>query len=171
MSERSSISEKVAECGKFDTQEKNMNEFRKRWQLWAKILELILCALCIGLVMEPAKRGDLARIHLAHFALIFPTFIGYSLIVSVFLVAKAISGDTIPYRTGFMLSLLGSCFFFTCAVLLILDRKKNYFLDEFFYEPRPYILKLLTASTGLSFITSILFGVEAFYIFKFREDF
>lgn len=47
--------------------------------------------------MEPAKKGDLARIHLEHFAVILPTFIGYLIITFIFLLARVI-GDKIPYR-------------------------------------------------------------------------
>ncbi|CAG9765823.1 unnamed protein product [Ceutorhynchus assimilis] len=140
--------------------------FRRRWQLCAKSLELILCILCIGLIMEPVKKSDTARVPLHHLALIFPTFIGYLLIVLLCLLAK-ILGDKIPYRTGFIFSVVASCLFFVSGILLAVDRRKP-FMD---FQPLPYVFKLLASSAAFSFVTAIIFSVEAVYVWKFREDF
>ncbi|XP_050305855.1 uncharacterized protein LOC126742997 isoform X2 [Anthonomus grandis grandis] len=145
-------------------------QLRKKWQLCAKTVELIFCVLCLALIMEPAKRGYLAQLHLDHFSIIFPTFIGYMTVVSIFLSAKLLQ-DKIPYKTGFLFSAVASWSFFASGVLLTLDRKEQYFYDERFFKPPDYVLYMLQSCIGFSYLSAIVFGVEAWFIWKFKEDF
>ncbi|KAL1513600.1 hypothetical protein ABEB36_002991 [Hypothenemus hampei] len=168
MSERTSMSS--VDDDQLDEKLSIKSKIRKRWQLYAKILEMIFCCLCIGFIMEPAKKGDLAKIHFAHFALIFPTFFGYLITVSIFLIAKVMD-DIIQYRTCFISSLIASCLFFVCGILLALDHKRQYIFEDFLYQPKPQLLEFHAVSTAFSFFNSILFGLEAYYIWKLKEDF
>ncbi|KAF7281537.1 hypothetical protein GWI33_004572 [Rhynchophorus ferrugineus] len=154
-----------------EVSETDWKEWAKdNWQLLIKIGQLVICIICLGSVMEPAKRGNLAKIHLDHFAVIFTTFVGYLVIISVCLFAKII-GDKIPYRTLFTFSSIASCLFFITGVLLAVDRKRRYFHDDIFYEPRAYLLNLMVTSSVFAFFGSAVFTVEAVYIWKYREDF
>ncbi|XP_066139398.1 uncharacterized protein [Euwallacea fornicatus] len=147
-----------------------ISQFKKKWQLCVKIMELIFCALCIGFIIEPAKRADLARIHLSHFALIFPTFFAYFLTSFLFLITRVI-GDKMPYRTGFIFSSVASFLFFVSGILLALDRTRD-ISDEFYYIPLPpNVSKFLAISTTITFFTSMLFGAEAYFSFRYKEDF
>ncbi|XP_066253554.1 uncharacterized protein [Euwallacea similis] len=171
MTLRTSItSEKDLQDGTSDKKLSVTSQFRKKWQLCAKILELICCALCIGFIIEPTKRAELARIHLSHFALIFPTFFGYFLASFLFLITKVI-GDKMPYRTVFIFSSMASFLFFVSGILLALDRKRD-INDEFYYIPLlPNVSKFLAVSTAMAFFTSMVFGAEAYLVFRYKENF
>ncbi|XP_030759629.1 uncharacterized protein LOC115885027 [Sitophilus oryzae] len=166
-----------------DTEEKNdirikvsgdhltfKERLKQHWQLLTKILELVICIICLGFIMEPAKKGDMAKIHLDHFCVIFTTFIGYLVISAVFLFARII-GDKIPYKTVFIFSVTASCLFFISGILLAIDRKRRYFYDDTFYEPRMYILNFIVVSTFFSFLACVVFVVESVYIWKLGEEF
>lgn len=70
-----------------------------------------------------------------------------------------------------MFSLAAALMFSISGILLALDRNRHNFHDEFFYTPRPHVLQFLAISTSFSFFTAIIFGVEAFFVWKLKEDF
>lgn len=70
-----------------------------------------------------------------------------------------------------MFSLAATGMFFISGILLALDRKRHNYHDEFFYMPRPHVLQFLAISTSFSFFTAIIYGVEAFFIWRLKEDF
>lgn len=164
MSEKVELSEKKIDDEEETTETRTLRTFfKKRWQIMIKLIQLLLCVLCTGLVMEPAKRGILMTAHLDHIIVIFTTCVGYTLITAIFILARAI-GDRLPYRTVFIFSMLASGLFCLSGILLAIDRQRRYFYDEVYFEPRPYLLHLMVASSGFSFLSSLVFAVEVVFI-------
>ncbi|XP_030752111.1 uncharacterized protein LOC115879422 [Sitophilus oryzae] len=146
-----------------------VKRIKEEWQLIAKILELVLCALCLGFFYQPAaKSANFAKHHLEQVGLIFLTFIGYLLINAVFIVSKLIK-DRIPFRTSATFSLLAAILNFIAGIVLIVDRRNKF--QGIYYEPQMYLLGMLTGSTILCFVNSAVYGLDGVYTFLLKKDY
>lgn len=143
-------------------------KLRDHWQLLFKIVELILCALCMGFIYEPANTVGLGKSHMHHVGIMYTAYTGYMLINCVFLVSRAI-GDRIPFKTASLFALNGAALFLITAILLTVNR--SYIVNRHFFHPQIYLLNMFTTSIIFAFLNVIVFALDAILTFRRQEDF
>ncbi|XP_066258282.1 uncharacterized protein [Euwallacea similis] len=143
-------------------------KIKKHWQLILKILELLLCALCLGMFIEPTKQAaNMSKIYVEQVAVILLAFAGYLLINAIFIVSRCIK-DKIPFRISSLFSLVAAILFFVSGILLIADRKKKF---QGYWEIQMSWISMLSAATVFTFVNAVLFAVDGVYTFLLKEDF
>lgn len=138
------------------------------WQLGFKIVELLICGVCMGLIYDPAKVTGLGKSHLHHVGVMYTAYTGFMLINGVLIIGRAIQ-DRLCYRTSAIFSAAGCIMFLVTAILLISDR--SYLTKNYFYHPEMYLMEMLTTSTIFAFLNAIIFLVDSILTFKKKEDF
>ncbi|XP_066153406.1 uncharacterized protein [Euwallacea fornicatus] len=159
---------KVAEELKEESVKSLKMRIKEHWQLMLKIVELLLCALCLGMFIEPTKQSaNMSRIYVEQVAVILLAFAGYLLINAIFIVSHFIK-DKIPFRISTLFSLVAAILFFVSGILLTADRKKKF---QGYWEVQMSSVSMLSAATVFAFVNAVLFAVDGVYTFILKEDF
>ncbi|XP_018580355.1 uncharacterized protein LOC108918002 isoform X1 [Anoplophora glabripennis] len=145
------------------------------WPVGIKVLQLLVCAVCMGLIYEPLTRTIFTRILMHHIGVMYTSYTGYMVINCVLLVSKAL-GDKIPYRTVALFAIIGSALFLITGMLLIVDT--NDFIRDATRPERDYsdydessLKTLFKISAGFAFLNALLFAADAAVTFKLQDDF
>lgn len=163
-------------AGKGETQQRDVDRERKGmremildyWQIGMKILELLLCAVSVGLVYDPTKNTRLGQPHMHHIAIVFTTFCGQIMIILVQLVSR-LFGDHMPFKTSTLFSVAGAVMHIVTGTILVADRAilgRNYF-----FHPQGYLMEMLTIATVVAFANGVVFVVDAVLTFRRQQDF
>ncbi|XP_044253492.1 uncharacterized protein LOC123004336 isoform X2 [Tribolium madens] len=139
---------------------------QKHWQIGIKILELLICVVCLGFIFEPANEIHLGGNYMHHTGVMYTAYTGYILINVVLLAGRAI-GDRIPYITIIIFDVIGAGLFLITGILLLVDRIR---LAKDIFHPRHYLLTMMTVSVCFAFANCGIFLLEAFLTRKRRQD-
>ncbi|KAF7274086.1 uncharacterized protein LOC143195875 [Rhynchophorus ferrugineus] len=146
-----------------------VTKIRDEWQLIARIIELAINALCLGLFYQPAsKSANFTKHHLEQVGLLFLTFSGYLVINAVFIISRLIK-DRIPFRTISLFSIIAAVLNFVAALLLIVDKKNKF--QAMYYEPQMHLIGVLTSATVLCFVNTVVYGLDGVYTFLLKKDY
>ncbi|CAG9812435.1 unnamed protein product [Phaedon cochleariae] len=142
--------------------------FAEKWQIGIKILELLVCAVCMGFIYDPASTAGLGKSHMLHVGVMYTAYTGYMVVNCVLLVGRTL-GERIPYKTVSIFAITGSALFLITCILLTVDRL--YLMKHYFYHPNMYLLTMMTTSIIFAFINVVLLAVDAMFTFIRKEDF
>lgn len=141
---------------------------KEQWQLGIKLLELLICAACMGFIYDPAATAGLGKSHMVHVGIMYTAYTGYMVINCVLIIGRSL-GDKIPYRTVSLFAVIGSALFLITCILLTVDR--FYLMKHYFYHPNMHLLTMMTTSIVFAFINVVVMAVDAMFTFIKREDF
>ncbi|XP_074036031.1 uncharacterized protein [Leptinotarsa decemlineata] len=141
---------------------------KEKWQIGVKILELLICAICMGFIYDPASTAGLGKSHMLHVGVMYTSYTGYMVINCVLILGRML-GDKIPFRTVSLFAVTGSALFLITCILLTVDRL--YLMKHYFYHPNMYLLTMMTTSIIFAFINVVVFAVDAMFTFVRKEDF
>ncbi|XP_028136886.1 uncharacterized protein LOC114331497 [Diabrotica virgifera virgifera] len=140
----------------------------QRWQLGIKLLELLICAACMGFIHDPALTSGLGKSHMVHVGIMYTAFTGYMVINCVLILGRWM-GDSVPYKTVALFALVGASLFLITCILLTVDR--FYLMKHYFYHPNMHLLTMMTTSIVFAFINVVVFSVDALFTYIRKEDF
>ncbi|XP_008197067.1 uncharacterized protein LOC103314051 isoform X1 [Tribolium castaneum] len=140
---------------------------QKHWQIGTKILELLLCIICIGTVFDALKTMGIGNSDLHHIGIMYTAYTGYILITLTLLTSYYLEA-TIPYKTSALFSVCGAGLFLTTGVLLIVDRSAYM---RRYGSPISSQLTMIVVSVIFAFVNAIVFAVDAVLTVRRQEDF
>ncbi|XP_056633696.1 uncharacterized protein LOC130443201 [Diorhabda sublineata] len=142
--------------------------FKEQWPLGVKILELLICAICMAFIYDPATTSGLGKTHMIHVGIMYTAYTGFMVINGVLIIGRSL-GDRIPYRTVSLFALMGAALFLITCILLTVDR--FYLMKHYFYHPNMHLLTMMTTSIVFAFINVVAFSADAMFTFIRKEDF
>ncbi|XP_018580356.1 uncharacterized protein LOC108918002 isoform X2 [Anoplophora glabripennis] len=137
------------------------------WPVGIKVLQLLVCAVCMGLIYEPLTRTIFTRILMHHIGVMYTSYTGYMVINCVLLVSKAL-GDKIPYRTVALFAIIGSALFLITGVVLAVDKVK--ISKDNFFDPNVHLGIMMTISILFCFFNVLIFFVDAVLMMFVRKE-
>ncbi|XP_031352964.1 uncharacterized protein LOC116177923 [Photinus pyralis] len=138
------------------------------WPVAFKISELILSALCLGLIYEPVDTVGMGNTRLHHIGVMYTAYTGSMVIIFGILIGRCLR-DQLGYRTSFVFSCSSAALFLTTGVLLTADRAE--LTKDHFFHPSRYLLNMMTAAVVLTFVNCVVFAADAVVTFIRRQDF
>lgn len=124
--------------------------------------------MCMGFAYEAFKGTELVNSYLHYVGLTYTTFMGYTLIICVMLLARIIQ-DRVPYKTSAIYSIVGTCLFIVTGILLL--SSKSYLVRSNMYYQRYYQLNMLASAAYLSLASAAVFLADACLIIIRKKDF
>uniref|UniRef100_A0A336KQR7 CSON014593 protein n=1 Tax=Culicoides sonorensis TaxID=179676 RepID=A0A336KQR7_CULSO len=114
----------AAEVGTMESQKGGSNYYgssSRHGPVFLKAIELILAAICIGLIDDPANNSRV-RIFLSArtIALAYATFGGFIIICGSYILGKVFK-DTIPWKITSVINFVGLCLFLASGACILRD--------------------------------------------------
>ncbi|XP_012273945.1 uncharacterized protein LOC105696234 [Orussus abietinus] len=128
-----------------------------------KIVELILCAIALGLVVDPFN--DRMQPDRNRAAIIYVSFCSYVLINAVAVISRLL-GDRWPKKASIMFSGLGAILSFTAGLILIHDW--NNFQGNMISRYLQRYLDQMVASGVLGILATVAFVFDGYYVAKYK---
>ncbi|CAG9859059.1 unnamed protein product [Phyllotreta striolata] len=141
---------------------------QENWQLIMKLLELLMCALCMAFIHDPAETSGMGKSHMVHIGIMYTSYTGYMVINCVLIIGRSL-GDKIPYKTTSLFSVVGAALFLITCILLTVDRFS--LMKHYFYHPNMHLLTMMTTSIVFAFINVVILTIDAMFTFVRKEDF
>nr|CAI5826283.1 unnamed protein product [Callosobruchus analis] len=141
---------------------------RKYWQLILKLVEIVICIMCIGFMYEPTTtyQSGLGKTNFPYAAPMYTAFGGY-IVINATLILGALLGESTPFRIVAIFAAWGTGLFLTTGILLI-SHKMNI---ASFYAPHMHLPLHMTTAIILSFVNVMLMALEAALTFVLKRDF
>lgn len=142
-----------------DTFQVKSTASKRRWQIGFKILELILCIVCILVIDDPAHNSRIrVFIDTRTVSLCYITFGSHLILSLVYLIGEWF-GDKWSFETKIISSWIAIILFIICAGLLLknwIDAK-----NRNFWPPSNMTLHFVLASSIVTGATAVLYVAEA----------
>lgn len=123
--------------------------------------------MCTALVIDPLKSANVGSRYLHHISLIFATYIGYMLIITLFLLGR-IFQDRLPYKTSAIFSLVGAALFLTTGCVIFSE--KDYLSRNNFFHPNMYMFNMLITSGVFAIVNFAVFVIDAILTIRFQNE-
>lgn len=122
----------------------------------------------MGFAYEAFNGTEIVTTYLHYIGLTYTTFMGYTLIICVMLLARIIK-DRVPYKTSAIYSFVGTCLFVVTGILLL--SSKSYLIRSNMYYHRYYQFNMLASAAYLSLASAAVFLADACLIVIRKMDF
>ncbi|XP_045475997.1 uncharacterized protein LOC123681760 isoform X2 [Harmonia axyridis] len=138
------------------------------WQIGLKVIELLLCIVCLLFVYDAVKISGLGSSHMNHVGIMFTSYSGF-LMINILLIINRFYGERMPYKSAAIYALLGSALFMITGILLIVCR--TFLMKHYGYSSEMSLMTNLTVSLFFAFVNCMVFAADSVYTFKRMDDF
>lgn len=116
---------------------------------------------------EPIKITNLGKTHLHHVSLIYGTFIGFTIINSVFIFSRLLR-DRIPVKTSILYSITAAVLFAITGILMIADKRQ--LTKHAYFYPHLHLIEMLIISATFSLLNAVIFIIDTVLTYKYAPD-
>jgi len=126
--------------------------------LFLKVIELVLAAVCIGLIDDPANNSRIRVFLTARtIALAYVTFGGFVIVCGAYIVGKVFH-DSIPWKTTAILNFIGVCLFVATGACILRDWSDIKIRG--YWPPNTTRMDLIVSCGSVSIVAAAIFIID-----------
>ncbi|KAF7417700.1 uncharacterized protein V1477_002075 [Vespula maculifrons] len=139
-----------------------LQKYLKEAPFFCKIIELILCIISIGLIVNPFN--EIHREDIDHVAIVYVSLCGYILINAIIILCHLL-GDRIPKKTAIAFSVMGAVLCLIAGLVLIRDWTE--FPNNLIFRYVEQYSDQMISSGVFVIIAAIVFACDIYFINKY----
>ncbi|XP_046838183.1 uncharacterized protein LOC124947604 [Vespa velutina] len=139
-----------------------LQKYFKEVPFFCKIIELILCIISLGLIVNPFN--EIHREDIDHVAIVYISLCGYILINAIIILCHLL-GDRIPKKTVIAFSVMGAVLCLTAGFILISDWTD--FPKNLIFQYVEQYSNQMISSGIFAIIAAIVFVCDIYFINKY----
>lgn len=137
-------------------------KYLKEAPFFCKIIELILCVISVGLIVNPFN--EIPQEDINHVAIVYVSLCGYILINAIIILCHLL-GDRMPKRTATAFSAMGAILCLTAGLVLIRDW--TYFPNNLIFRYVEQYSDQMVSSGVFAIFAAIVFACDTYFINKY----